>query len=607
MRTRVRSPSGEGKAPKPRQLHWTSWGIVCPVETPEGTSCGLVKNLAVLAHCRVPCPSHVIADRILQFEDPRVYGILDCDDSIRRGATYVLLNGCLIGFVKDGATELCAKLRIMRRQLELPWDCSISFYADCVHLNMDAGALLRPLIRTEEIPRLASIVQNSCSPDHVWTDLLRNGVIEYIDKQEEENIKVATCIYDAVMNDNFTHCELHPSTVNGICASLIPFCDHNQAPRNSYQSAMGKQAVGICTTSYPKRMDTIAYVMFSPQRPLVSTRMERLLEIDNVPSGCNPIVAIMCYGGFNQEDSIIINQDAVDRGMFRSMVLRSYKEEEKSNGTDNEVFENPRDVECQGMRVGCYDKLNKSGTVDIGKVICPGDVIIGKTITTTDVCVDEKRSHIKRDKSTIVKHADNSIVDAIVRTITKEGNRFVRVRTRTTRVPEMGDKFSSRHGQKGVCGVLYKHDEMPFTREGITPDIIVNPHALPSRMTIGQLIECLLGKLCAVSAEGIGEGTPFSGMTIEHIADELEKYGYDRYGKEELTNGMTGTVIESHVFIGPTYYQRLKHMVKDKIHARSRGPVQILTRQPVEGRAREGGLRVGEMERENRHYPPPVI
>lgn len=294
-----------------------------------------------------------------------------------------------------------------------------------------------------------------------------------------------------------------------------------------------------------------------------------------------------------------MNQSSIDRGLFRSSLYRTYKDEEKAVGADAELFENPTKCDCTCLKMGCYDKLGENGIIEVGSRIDASDVIIGKTIMTSGLSAPEDaREHIKRDKSTFARNAADSIVDCVVESVTKDGNSSVRVRVRSQRIPMIGDKFSSRHGQKGVIGCTYRQEDMPYTVDGITPDIIINPHCIPSRMTIGQLLECLLGKVCAQSGRGCGNGTPFRNVSVEQIGNEMHNLGYQRHGHERLINGMTGLMMEGEVFIGPVFYQRLKHMVKEKEHARSRGPRQILTRQPVEGRSRDGGLRFGEMERD---------
>jgi DNA-directed RNA polymerase II subunit RPB2 len=586
----------EGKAPKPRQLHYTSWGIVCPVETPEGTSCGLIKNLAMMAHVRVGTYSGAIKEQLDRITDLVLVPLLQCSDSIRASGLPVIVNGAIYMYTqseKDGR-YLLNILREMRRKCLIPFDASCSFVDGAICIDSDPGCLLRQLLVGHKITEIRSLIMSAPSYEHLWEHLMSNGAIEYVDKQEECDLRVGLSIND--FSEKYTHYELHASLINGLCASLIVFPDHNQAPRNCYQSAMGKQAVGIYCLNYPMRMDAVCHILCSPQKPLVTTRIDEIIHTSEAPTGINAIVVIMCYTGYNQEDSLIVNKQALERGLFRSIKFQTYKDEERTNGADTEKFEHPTKVNCQGLRVGCYDKLNVDGTLPIGTEVKAGDVIIGKTITTTEIGEGARRS-VKRDRSTIIKHSEESTVDAIMQSKNRDGSILMKVRTRKTRQPIIGDKLSSRHGQKGVIGMILPAEDMPFTEEGIQPDIIVNPHAIPSRMTIGQLMECLLGKLCCV--EGVqGDATPFRGISIKQIASQLEKNGYDGMGEEQLYNGITGEKLHGKVFIGPTYYQRLKHMVSDKKHSRSRGPVQILTRQPVEGRAREGGLRFGEMERD---------
>ena len=301
-----------------------------------------------------------------------------------------------------------------------------------------------------------------------------------------------------------------------------------------------------------------------------------------------------------QEDSLILNKRAADLGALRSYVQRCFKDEEKAIGADSEKFCNPSELaECAGLRVGTYDKLNSEGYVDPGTTIKAGDALIGKVISTADVTEPNKaRPEVKRDRSTLMRHHEDGVVDAVLTSRTRDGNRSVKVRVRSTRVPEIGDKLSSRHGQKGVIGDRIPPEDIMFCPEtGLTPDILVNPHAIPSRMTIGMMVEAILSLLCAHEGR-IGDGTPFKDTSIENIADSLEAAGFQRYGNRVMVNGQTGERMQSKLFVAPVWYQRLKHMSRDKIHSRSRGPVQVVTRQPVEGRSREGGLRFGEMERD---------
>ncbi|EFA79113.1 RNA polymerase II core subunit [Heterostelium album PN500] len=368
-----------------------------------------------------------------------------------------------------------------------------------------------------------------------------------------------------------------------------------------HNSAMGKQAMGVYITNYQLRMDTMAHVLFYPQKPLVTTRSMEYLHFRELPAGQNVCVAIACYSGYNQEDSLILNQSAIDRGLFRSMFYRSYKDEQKKQTSMmEETFEKPDRDTCVGMRHGSYEKIDEDGLVAPGVRVTGDDIIIGKTTPLPPQDEDlgpKTRRQSKRDSSTAMRSSENGIVDSVILTTSGDGLKFTKVRVRSMRTPQIGDKFSSRHGQKGTCGMTYRQEDLPWTVEGIVPDIVVNPHAIPSRMTIGQLIECLLGKVSSMTGDE-GDATPFTDVTVEAISKALHGIGYQMTGHEVMYNGHTGRRMDAQIFIGPTYYQRLKHMVDDKIHSRSRGPVQILTRQPVEGRSRDGGLRFGEMERD---------
>jgi DNA-directed RNA polymerase II subunit RPB2 len=327
---------------------------------------------------------------------------------------------------------------------------------------------------------------------------------------------------------------------------------------------------------------------------LVKTKGGDLLEYDEMPSGINAIVAIACYSGYNQEDSIIMNQSAVDRGLFRSYFYRVYKDEAKQHGsTMKETFEKPSNDSCIGMNFANYDNVDTDGLVSPGSFVDSGDIVIGKTIETEKT----QNGHYKKDSSTTLRHNESGVVESVMLTSNEQGAQMCKTKVRSMRVPEIGDKFSSRAAQKGTIGLTLRQEDMPFTSSGIVPDIIMNPHAIPSRMTIGQLIECIAGKTAACTGKR-QDGTSFDHNDPDDIAEQLFQCGFEAQGTETMYCGMTGKPLKAKIFIGPTYYQRLKHMVQDKIHSRSRGPVQILTRQPVEGRAKEGGLRFGEMERD---------
>ena len=392
----------------------------------------------------------------------------------------------------------------------------------------------------------------------------------------------------------------------GVSASIIPFPDHNQSPRNVYQSAMGKQAIGVYCSNFNLRMDTLAHLLFYPQRPLVVTQSMEYLKFKDLPAGINAIVAIMCYTGYNQEDSVIMNQSSIDRGMFRTAFFRTYIAEEKREARLKfETIEVPDRQDTMGIRHGVYSKLDCEGLISPGTRVSGDDIIIGKTglIKMEDdleIDVDNDISNIskrKQDISEAMRPNENGVIESVMLTTDRQGFKLAKVKTRSIRIPQIGDKFASRHGQKGTIGMTYSQEDLPFTLEGITPDIIVNPHAIPSRMTIGHLIECLGSKVSALRGFE-SDATPFTDVTVDSISEDLHKLGYQKYGNEAVFNGFTGRKIDMMIFFGPTYYQRLKHMVEDKIFSRARGPLQILTRQPTEGRARNGGLRFGEMERD---------
>ncbi|XP_073154584.1 DNA-directed RNA polymerase II subunit RPB2-like [Henckelia pumila] len=610
---RLNSPIGrEGKLAKPRQLHNSHWGMMCPAETPEGQACGLVKNLALMVYITVGSA----ANPILEFLDEwSTENFEEISPAVIPQATKIFVNGSWIGIHRH--PELLVKtLKQLRRQVDVNTEVGIirDIRLKELRLYTDYGRCSRPLFIVEKQRLLIkkkdvlALQQRESHEEYGWHDLVRKGFIEYIDTEEEETTMISMTMNDLLnarrspsdaYSETYTHCEIHPSLLLGVCASIIPFPDHNQSPRNTYQSAMGKQAMGIYVTNYQLRMDTLAYVLYYPQKPLVTTRAMEHLHFRQLPAGINAVVAIACYTGYNQEDSIIMNQSSIDRGFFRSLFFRSYRDEEKKMGTlVKEDFGCPSPDNTTGMRHGSYDKLDADGFAPPGTRVSGADVIIGKTIPfSQDEAQGQNSKYTRQDRSCSLRHSESGIVDQVLLTTNADGLRFVKVRMRSIRIPQIGDKFSSRHAQKGTIGMTYSQEDMPWTSEGISPDIIVNPHAIPSRMTIGQLIECVMGKVAAQMGKE-GDATPFTDVTVDNISKALHKCGYQMRGFERMYNGHTGRILSSLIFLGPTYYQRLKHMVDDKIHSRGRGPMQILTRQPAEGRSRDGGLRFGEMERD---------
>ena len=356
---------------------------------------------------------------------------------------------------------------------------------------------------------------------------------------------------------------------------------------------MGKQAVGIHSTNYNKRFDTFTHILHYPQKPLINTMLSKHMNLDKLPNGINVIVAIASYTGFNQEDSVLINQSALDRGLFNSTFYRCYKDEEKKNQLTGEEdkFCKPDKTKLLFSKPCNYEKLNSNGFVEKNKYVDDTDIIIGK------IKPNKSDSSKFIDSSTSVKTNESGFIDDNYFNTNGDGYKFCKVRIRNSRIPYIGDKFSSRHGQKGTIGMVYNQADMPFSKDGIVPDIIINPHAIPSRMTIAQLMECILGKSCLLGGYQ-GNGTVFNNVKVDDISDILEGFNYQKHGNEVLYNGFNGEQLNTKIYMGPTYYQRLKHMTEDKIHSRSEGPVVSMTRQPAEGRSSHGGLRFGEMERD---------
>mmetsp|Transcript_70577 Transcript_70577/g.188361 ORF Transcript_70577/g.188361 Transcript_70577/m.188361 type:complete len:1176 (-) Transcript_70577:60-3587(-) len=605
---RSNTPIGkEGKVAQPRQLHNSHWGVVCPAETPEGQACGLVKNLSLMTYVSVGGASGMIKE-ILENEGMESLEELAspavCADN---KFSKVFLNGVWVGMT-DRPEQLTQILREQRRENQVGGSIhEIGVARDIsereLFVSTDCGRLMRPLLLVGPDGLINLKRRDLVEHEQTrWSEMLGKNFFEYIDVMEEETCYIAMLVKDVGSNDlyRYTHCEIHPAMILGVCASIIPFPDHNQSPRNCYQSAMGKQAMGIYATNFQWRIDTLAHVLFYPQKPLCKTNSMDFLKFRELPAGQNLIVAIAVYSGYNQEDSLIMNQSSIDRGLFRSMFFRSYVDEAKEErGICLETFERPAREELgTGVRVN-YDKLDVDGLTWPAQDVGDRDIIIGKTTLVKNQDESDKAPQAtKRDASTRLRHNETGVVDQVLLTTNHEsGQRFVQIKVRAVRVPQIGDKFASRHGQKGTVGITYRMDDMPFSCEGISPDLIVNPHAIPSRMTIGHLIETLLGKIGSIRGYE-GDATPFNNANVKDLSDELNSHGYQRHGNERLYNGHTGRPMSSLIFFGPTYYQRLKHMVDDKIHSRARGPTQMLNRQPMEGRARDGGLRFGEMERD---------
>jgi DNA-directed RNA polymerase II subunit RPB2 len=619
----------EGKMPKPRMLHHSHWGTICPFETPEGMSCGLMKNLAFMTHIRIGYSSKSIIDMLTvlpQFMPLPAGGV-----SLHApGLAMLYVNGSVLGTVSD-ALSVTALIRQWRRSAHIPFDVTVALDAGNsrpgipgpmeLHVNTDSGCLLRPLLLVSALPRTLQLIQ--CVPQSLlWQQLLYSGCLEYVDRLEEEHLRVAVsqqqlasegCDLSRPGACQFTHVEIHPTMMMGTRAGLVPYSNHNQSPRNVYAAGMTKQAISEVSETGEARMDTFSHKLDTVQAPLVKTLHHDLLSPENSNIGQNVICAVLSYTGYNQEDSIIMNKAAIERGLFRSTFFRTYKDEEMTTSNDEMHFEKPVDGVVLGGRDADYNQLEADGIVAPGARLTPRHVVIGKTSTTMPMGQINNRAgkgkeRVVRDQSMLLRHSEDMIVDSVMVADSQKGARYCKVTTRATRIPEVGDKFSSRHSQKGVIGMVMAQEDLPFNpMTGMVPDIIINPHCMPSRMTMGHQLEALASKVAACEGRQV-DGTPFehgSGNYSEdavevaqHLAARLRAMGQQPYGMERLVNGMTGEMLEAEIFMCPIYYLKLKHMCADKLHARNRGPIQILTRQPAGGRARDGGLRIGEMERD---------
>lgn len=566
----------EGKNTKIRQIHSSQLGYVCPTETPEGHSAGVVKNFSLLT-----CISNYIPNEELMLVLSKII------DKYQEGEYLIMMNGVIIGYTHD-YKECISTLKQYRFKGFFDKFVSISYdeILKEIRIYSDAGRMMRPLLNTK------NMITNKDIEKYSWNELVRQNKIVYLDSYEIENAYVSMFYKD--ITEEHDYCEIHPSMILSVCSSIIPYPDHTQSPRNTYQSAMGKQAIGLYCSSNNVRVDTVVHQLLYPQKPLVYTKPSEFMNMCEMGSGINVIVAICCYTGFNQEDSVIINKSAIDRGLFRSYVYKTITVyEKKINNSSYEKIEIPQpDIRYKS---NCYSKLNNNGLISLGQPVEIGDIIVGKVLYTI-----KNDIKTKKDISICIKAGETGIIDKIYRSTSTDGYNLIKIKIRSLRIPEVGDKFASREAQKGTCGMIFPQYDMPFTGDGMIPDVIINPHCIPSRMTINQLLECIASKSGVMNGE-FTDSTAFSENStdiIHYLQDRLEKCGFDESGNEYMYNGFTGERFKSKIFIGPTYYQRLKHLVKDKIHARRRGNVQSLTRQPLEGRSRDGGLRFGEMERD---------
>jgi DNA-directed RNA polymerase II subunit RPB2 len=644
---RVNTPlSDSAKVTGPHELSPTQWGYVCPIESPDGGNIGLLKHFSMMTHVTSEGSFEELETCVLDLGTIPIKQLRPHDVS---HGTKVFINDIWVGMHQD-APGLVNTLRAYRRNALINIFTGVSWNVleREVHVRTDAGRCTRPLHiveRDEDKGKAHRRIEHyEISNDMKWIDYLRGetlpleefnpynmsylsekagslsdaaleknaAIIEFVDVEETNNSLIAMWSRDlSDTSKRYTHCELHPSTVMSVYTNTIPMAHHNPGARNVFSGAQGKQAIGVYATNFPQRIDTMSYILHYPQQPLIHTHYSQLTNMDTLANGENLIVAICTYTGYNQEDSIMVNKNSIERGMFNITAYKAHVDQEKNNkyGGERIVFANPWELRKKGVDVDIkqayWDKIDEHGFPKENQYIDEDDVYAGKCNIKTNVFENKQDGIAFGDLKVAESYSDMSskgdkvtygMVDKVVVFADEDKNRTMKVRFRKMRKPELGDKMASRHGQKGVCGMILPQENMPFTKDGLVPDIIINPHAFPSRMTLGHVIECVLSKLCCKAGVRI-DGTLFDTVDTEACYDILEKeYGMNRHGDELLYNGFSGEQIATQIFIGPTYYFRLKHMVKDKINYRAAGPVNNMTHQPIKGRSRGGGLRIGEME-----------
>ena len=516
--------------------------------------------------------------------------------------TEAYLNNKFVGTVDD-AKDFVVRYISERRKGNITTLSNIyhNEMSDEIYIDCSRGRARRPLIVVRDGQSLLTEkhVSQLEKKEMRWNDLIRMGIIEYLDAAEEENALVA--ITKDEITEEHTHLEISPLDIVGLCTALVPYGNFNQSTRLNAGSKNQKQAIGFYATNYQVRMDMDVNLLHYPQSPIVRTIMHDISAYDKHPAGQNIIVAIMSYDGYNMEDAVILNKGSIERGMGRSTYYRPAIAEELryAGGLIDEICIPDKDTKGYKSEKD-YRFLEKDGIIHPEAKVGEGDVIIGKTSPPRFLSgADEYSlaSNVRRESSAAMKHGEEGVVDFVLLTENEEGNKLIQVRLRDERTPEIGDKFTSRHGQKGVVGMIVSQSDMPFTASGITPDLLFSPHGIPSRMTVAHLIELVGGKVGALSGRYI-DGTNFDSEPEEALRKELLKTGFRENGTETMYNGKTGEQFQAKIFIGNIYYEKLKHMVANKLHSRARGPIQLLTRQPTEGRAKEGGLRLGEMEKD---------
>jgi DNA-directed RNA polymerase II subunit RPB2 len=592
-----------------RRLHCSQWGMCDAVETPEGPAIGLVKNAAITVLITIKTSSFNIRE-ILSEENILLVDDILPNEIYENNYAKILVDGDWFACTTE-ISQIYKRLINAKRNGLLNPTISIirDFLMNEIRIYTDSGRCVRPLLIVDSGNKLRlnkKIIQGIQNETITWDELfvgrkdldfMKSAVLEYLDVQEcEHNTLIAmnaTDLNNADLNTHkYTHCEIHPLVILGIVSGCIPFANNNQAPRNLFTSAQSKQGIGLFALNYYNRFDTKSLVLYYPESRIVTTIVNQLAETQNQPSGMNAIVAVGTYTGFNQEDAYILNQAAIDRGMFKAAFFKTYEEENKNE----QKFTKPDPKTTTGIkRYAGYDKIDNNGFIKPGTKVYKNDIIIGK-VNKIDRLSHDKQIEWK-DASIHLKETEG-VIDKVIVDNNNEGYQFCKVRIRIDRTPQIGDKFASTMAQKGTVGMIYRQEDMPFTEDGLVPDIIINCHAFPSRMTIGQFLEGILAKSCAYHGR-IADATPFNKIDKDGYVDELKKIGYQHHGNEKMYNGFTSEPMNTELFMTPNYYYRLLHIVADKIHSRGHtGPDQSLVRQPLEGRSRDGALRFGEMERD---------
>ncbi len=511
----------------------------------------------------------------------------------------VYFNGKFM-FATKNPQKIVDEIRKKRRMnlISSQVNCAYHPVFNEIRINTEHGRARRPLSLVENgKPKLTKQhLERILKGEIRWSYLIQHGIVEYLDAEEEENVLIAID-EDAVSSDH-THMEINPISILGMAASLIPYPEYNRGDRINYGAKMVGQAIGTTALNFPMRTDTKFNIMAYPQTPLVKTNVTSILE--NYPGGQNVVVAVMCFDGFNLNDAIIINKSSADRGLFRSFYFRTYETIKKRywGGQEDEIV--IPEVGIKGHRgEEAYRDLAEDGIINVETKVLADSVMVGKVSPLRFLSSEEFTADIenRRETSVTIRYGESGIVDDVIISETLDADQLIKIRIRDERTLEPGDKLATRHGQKGVISLLVPQEDMPFTANGVVPDVIFNPHAIPSRMTVGQLLELLAGKASAY------EGTPIDSSAFNHMKEPeirniLKKAGFRDDGKQVMYDGKTGRKYDVLMFTGLSYYLKLDHMVADKIHARSRGPVTLLTKQPTEGRAKRGGLRLGEMEQQ---------